>query len=71
MKLLQALKPFLSELGDLSMMRLLSLICVLTACLIALIGISLNRNAADLALLCGAFLSAGIAGKVVQRKHEK
>lgn len=60
----------LSESGDVSMMRLLSLICVLTACFLAIYGVEHDKDLNAMAMLCSAFLGIGIGGKVMQRKVE-
>ncbi len=60
-----------SESSNVSMMRVLALICVLTACAIAirasLIGCS-DLN--SVSILCSTFLAGGIGGKVLQRASE-
>lgn len=67
----QLLLSLFSDSSGLSMMRLLSLICVLTACIIAIYGIIKGHDLNAVAMLCGAFLAAGISGKVVQKFGEK
>lgn len=67
MKLLLRL---LSERGHLSMMRALSAISVITACILGYLALLLNKDLVSAATLCGVFLSAGIAGKVLQKKNE-
>lgn len=67
MKLLLAL---LSESGDISMMRLLSLICVITACIIALHSVIKGSDLNAAAVLCGVFLGVGIGGKALQKISE-
>lgn len=61
---------FFSEQGDLSMTRLLSFICVLSAMSIALFGILCNRDLGDVSMLCGAFLAAAFGGKIMQKRVE-
>lgn len=65
------LKELVATHGKTSAMRVMSLICVVVACILAIIG--LLRKEVDysgLSLLCGTFLSAGFAGKVVQKNIE-
>lgn len=65
------LNQLLSDKGSVSSMRVMSLSCVLTAIMIAIIG--LMKPAVDysgLALLCGTFLGAGFGGKIAQKKSE-
>jgi hypothetical protein len=60
-----------SESGDVSSLRVMSMICVLGACAIAIIG--LNKPVVDysgLSLLCSSFLGAGLGSKVLQKKTE-
>lgn len=58
------------ETGDISMMRLLSFICVLTASAIAMKAVVYGSDLNATAVLCSVFLSSGIAGKVIQRGVE-
>lgn len=67
MKLLLRL---LSERGHLSMMRALSALSVITACILGYLAIMLDKDLVGAATLCGVFLSAGIAGKVMQKGKE-
>ncbi len=65
------IKSLLSEKGDISMVRVMSLICCFAALGIAIHGI--NRNVIDysgLSMLCGTFLGAAFAGKVAQKSIE-
>lgn len=64
-------KELFSESGDVSMIRVMSLLCCLSAVGIAIHGI--NRNVIDyegLSFLCGTFLSAAFAGKILQKNKE-
>jgi hypothetical protein len=68
---MKCIKELLSEKGSISSLRVMSLICVLAACGIALMG--MLRPVIDysgLSLLCGTFLGAGFGGKVMQKKTE-
>jgi hypothetical protein len=67
---IQWFKALFSETGDVSMMRLLSLICVLSASAIGLKVATVGGDMGTAAVLCSTFLSAGIAGKVLQKKDE-
>lgn len=60
-----------SESGGVSMMRVMSIICVIAAVAIAIIG--LNRIPVDysgLSLLCSSFLAGAFGGKLAQKKTE-
>lgn len=50
-----------------SMMRLLSFMCVLTACVISISMLFVGK---DLSVLVGILLGAGITGKAVQKLKE-
>ncbi len=64
------IKQLFSDSGDISMMRVLSFICVITASFIALRAVSVGSDLNAAAVLCGVFLGAGISGKVVQKVTE-
>lgn len=64
------LKDAFSESSDVSMMRLLSFVCVVSACVIACTGLYKGANLSELSILCGTFLTAGISGKVLQKNSE-
>lgn len=49
------------------MVRFLSLVCVINATLIAIVGIVRNSDMAQLSMLCGTFLGAGLGAKVSQK----
>lgn len=64
-------RELLSAHGGISTLRVMSLTCVIAACGLAAYGISLPVvDYSGLTLLCGAFLSAGFTGKVLQKKSE-
>lgn len=67
---MRCIKEMFSETGDISMMRVLSFICVITASGIAIHAASCGSDLNAAAVLCGVFLGAGITGKVVQRMAE-
>jgi hypothetical protein len=56
--------------GSVSMIRVLSLICVLTACLIGLKVTVMGGDMSTAAVLCSTFLGFGIGGKVTQKWTE-
>lgn len=61
----------LAENGAVSMVRLLSLICVVTASVLAFAGIySTTHSLESVSMLCGTFLTAGLTAKVMQKKME-
>lgn len=50
------------------MLRLLSLLCVLTASSIGIYGV---YKQADVSILCGTFLTAAFTGKIAQKHLER
>lgn len=65
------LQELLAEKGTQSMIRLLSLLCIITASTLAFIGISAsNHSLESVSVLCGTFLAAGMGAKVMQKKYE-
>lgn len=69
------MKNFLLQLfaenGTVSMMRMLSLICVCTAAAIALYVVYKDRDLNAASILCGTFLGFGISGKAIQKIQER
>lgn len=69
------MKKLLMELIDenspVSSMRVMSLICVITAAIIAIVGMEQGKDLSQLAMICGTFLGAGLTGKVTQKIVEK
>lgn len=64
-------KALFSQNGQVSMMRLMSLTCVIAAVVIALIGLSKPQiDYSGLSMLCSAFLGAAFGGKIMQKKTE-
>ena len=49
------LKDAFSESSDVSMMRLLSFVCVISACVVACTGLYKGANLSELSILCGTF----------------
>lgn len=69
--MIRLLKDLFSEKGNISMMRLLSLMSVVAAIVIAILGICHESvDYSGLTLLCSAFLGAGFTGKVIQKRFE-
>lgn len=66
----QFILQLFSDTGSVSMMRMLSLICVLTASVIALYCIYMDRNMDAASVLCGVFLGFAFTGKAVQKISE-
>lgn len=65
------LKQLFSDNGSVSMMRVMSLLCCITAVIIAVLGIYKQTiDYSGLTLLVGAFLSAAFGGKIMQKKIE-
>lgn len=60
-----------SENGGVSAMRVMAMLCCIAAIVIAIIGLSHSPvDYSGLSLLCGAFLSAAMGGKLLQKKVE-
>lgn len=69
--MIKFLLSLLSENGTVSMTRFLSLVCVLTSSLLAILGLySTVHSLESVALLCGTFLTTGLGAKVMQKKYE-
>ena len=64
------LTALFSDSGNVSMVRVLSLICVLTASGIALYAVSKGTDLSGISILCGTFLGAGLGAKVAQKSME-
>jgi hypothetical protein len=65
------LKDLFSEDSTLSSMRVMSMVCCISAVIVAIVG--LKKPSVDysgLALLCSVFLSAAMGGKVLQKRIE-
>jgi hypothetical protein len=60
----------LSPRGRLSALRVMSLMCVLFAGLISLIGLLTKVELAGLTMLVSAFLASAFGGKIAQHKNE-
>ena len=68
--MLTYLKSLISDVGTNSMTRFLSLLCVVTAIVIALVGLALHQTPDSLIGLCATFLGSGLGAKVWQRSIE-
>ncbi len=65
------LKSLFSEKSEVSMVRVMSLLSLLTAICIAIAGmLKSTPDYSGLSMLCGAFLSAAFFGKVAQKHAE-
>jgi hypothetical protein len=64
------LKAF-SDGGDVSMMRLMSFLCVISAVVISLVGIYRGSDLSGVAILVGSFLVPAFGGKSAQAYIEK
>lgn len=60
----------LSSNGGISMMRFMSLVCVLIASIIGIIAACRGSNFEGATMLITPFLTAAFAGKVMQKKDE-
>lgn len=68
--MLKFLRGILSEDSKLSSMRLMSIICTLSACAIATYGIHENRDLIGVAALVGSFLGPAFAAKCYSKTVE-
>lgn len=64
------LRELLSSDSKLSAMRAMSLIVILTASFIGIVGLYRETDLSTLGVLCGVFLAAGFGGKVGQKFAE-
>lgn len=60
-----------SESSDVSMVRFLSFVCVIAACIVAIYSVLKGADLNAASILCGTFLAAGLGSKVVQKFAEK
>jgi hypothetical protein len=56
--------------SEVSSMRVMSMISLLTGCYIGISGLYQGKNLSELAILCGTFLGAAMGGKVLQKQTE-
>jgi hypothetical protein len=66
----QWFKDLFAEKSTVSSMRVMSMMCVASACTMGLTAIYRNSNLSEAAVLCGVFLSAGLGAKVAQKAQE-
>lgn len=64
------MRELLSSKSDLSMVRFMSLICIIAATIIACYGVYVGKDLSGLAVLVSAFITPAFAGKVIQRHLE-
>ena len=65
------IKELFSDSGSISLMRVMSLLCCLSAIAIAIIGISkYNVDYSGVSLLVSSFLTAAMGGKIFQKRIE-
>jgi hypothetical protein len=67
----QWFKNLFAENSAVSSMRVMSMLCVVSACGMGITAIWRNSNLSEAAVLCGVFLGAGFGAKVAQFKTEK
>lgn len=60
----------LAEDSNLSMTRFLSLVCVITACLVLVYGVIKGSDLESFVGICSTFLGFGLGAKVMQRHIE-
>lgn len=66
----QWIGSLLSEAGAVSMTRLLSALCVLMACAIAIVAMIKGVDLNSVVGICSTFLGFGLGAKVVQKNME-
>ena len=54
--------------GNLSSMRVMMLVTVLTGCAVAILGTALGRNGIEIAAVVGALLVPAFTGKAIQSR---
>jgi hypothetical protein len=64
-------KALLSESGDVSTVRLMSLLSLLVGMIIAIYGVYEGKDLSGVAQICGVFVGAAFAGKVTQKFAER
>lgn len=64
------LRQLFSEKGDISAMRVMCMLSLITGCYIGIAGLYQNKALTDVSVLVGVFLSAAITGKAVQKRSE-
>jgi hypothetical protein len=64
------LNKLFSPASEVSSMRVMCFISLLTGCYIGIRGLEQGKNLSELAILCGTFLTAAFTGKVVQKGQE-
>jgi len=64
------LKALTEDGSDVSMTRLMSFMCVISAMLVAVAGIYKGSNLSDVAILVGSFLVPSFGAKIMQKKSE-
>lgn len=66
----QWLKDLFSDSSTVSMVRVLSFICVVTASGVAIYSVAKGSNLDSVSVLCGTFLGIGMGAKVSQKAIE-
>ncbi len=64
------LRELLCEKSSLSVMRVMSLVCVFTSVAVAFVCIYTDKNLVDCSILVSAFLVPAFGGKMLQRRFE-
>ena len=54
--------------GNLSSMRVMLVVTVLTGCVVAILGTALGRNGVEIAAVVGALLVPAFTGKAIQSR---
>jgi hypothetical protein len=70
MNIKQWIKDLFAVNSAVSSLRVMSMMCVLSACGMGITAIWRNSNLSEAAVLCGVFLGAGFGGKVAQKSVE-
>jgi hypothetical protein len=64
------LKKLLSESGDVSTVRLMSILSLVVGVFIGIYGVCESKDLSGIAQVCGVFVSAAFIGKVSQKFAE-
>ena len=68
------MKGFFSEAfavsSNVSSLRVMVMMCTITACIVSILGVIQNRDLTGLGMLVGSLLVPSFGGKVMQKKQE-
>jgi hypothetical protein len=68
--MMQWIRDLFDQKSTVSSLRVMSMMCIVSACGMGITAIYRNSNLSEAAVLCGVFLGAGFGGKVTQKITE-